>query len=220
MAWLFGIDTAAHEGVLKAKGKTIAVLGCGFDHIFPKENINLYNRIIDSGGTVISEYAPNVEARSELFVERNRIVSGLSMGTLVVEAKHRSGTSITAELAIKQGRKVFCLNQAVSDKYEVGTTRLLVQGKAMLVKTTKDIIKHYPFLTYIEPPSKMYKQIEFDDIFQEQIYNELKRRNMDSNELSKKLKWSIGEINATLSIMEMGELIVKEPNGKFKIKED
>ena len=102
-----GIDTVAHLYSYKEKGKTIAVLPNGFNYIFPKENIGLYEKILDNGGLVISEYPPDIKAKSKYFLERNRIVSGLSLGVLVVEAAHRSGTSVTAKLAKTQGRKVF-----------------------------------------------------------------------------------------------------------------
>lgn len=108
-----GADTVAHIETLNNGGKTIAVLADGFNHIYPKENIELYNRIIDNGGLVISEYEEDVEAKSQYFIERNRIVSGLSLGVLVVEAKSRSGTSITANLAKEQGRKVFAFPRKI-----------------------------------------------------------------------------------------------------------
>lgn len=104
-----GIDTAAHMGALEAGGLTIAVLGGGFKHIFPKENIGLFHKIIENGGAIITEYPPNKNVISKQFLERNRIVSGLSLGTLVVEAAFRSGTSVTAALAKSQGKKVFCV---------------------------------------------------------------------------------------------------------------
>lgn len=104
-----GIDSAAHIGALEANGITIAVLGCGFKHIYPPDNIPLFHKIIQSGGAVVTEYPPSIYAKSEQFLARNRIVSGLSLGTLVVEAAYRSGTSVTAKIAKEQGRKVFCL---------------------------------------------------------------------------------------------------------------
>lgn len=103
-----GIDSASHRGALEANGKTVAVLGSGFNNIFPKENISLYNEIIKNGGAVITEYDPNTKPESSFFLARNRIVSGLSIGILVVEAMYRSGTSVTAELAKQQSRKIFC----------------------------------------------------------------------------------------------------------------
>lgn len=104
-----GIDAIAHNATLKAGGKTIAVLPCGLKNIYPKQNINIYKNILKSGGTVISEYSPKAAAGYNKYLERNRIVSGLSIATLVVEAAHRSGTTVTARFAKEQGRDVYCI---------------------------------------------------------------------------------------------------------------
>lgn len=104
-----GIDSIAHKTALKYGGNTIAVLPCGFNNIFPEENIELYNEIIEKNGAVITEYELNTKAEYQKFLDRNRIVSGLSMGVLVVEAAYRSGTTVTARDALKQKRDVFCI---------------------------------------------------------------------------------------------------------------
>ena len=104
-----GIDSVAHNSALKAGGKTIAVLPDGFANIYPNQNIDLYKKILDANGTVITEYLPNTKANSKRFLERNRIVSGLSIATLVVEASYRSGTSVTAKIAKSQDRDVYCI---------------------------------------------------------------------------------------------------------------
>ena len=134
-----GVDTVAHLYSYKEKGKTIAILPNGFNHIFPKENVGLYEKILDNGGLVISEYQHNTKAKSQYFLERNRIVSGLSLGVLVVEAAHRSGTSVTAKLAKNQGRKVFALPHEIWDSHGVGTNRLIKAG-ATLVTCVEDIL--------------------------------------------------------------------------------
>lgn len=104
-----GMDSVAHNAALKSGGKTIAVLPSGLKNIYPKQNLKLYNKILESGGTVISEYSPKTQAGYEKYLERNRIVSGLSIATLVVEAAHRSGTTVTARFAKEQGRDVYCI---------------------------------------------------------------------------------------------------------------
>ena len=144
-----GIDSAAHIGAMKAKGKTIAVLGSGFNNIFPKENLNLYHEIIKKEGLIITEYEPNIKPSSNRFLERNRIVSGLSIGILVVEAAYRSGTSVTARLATEQEKKVFVLPHEIGNIHGVGTNRLIRNG-AILVTSPKDIIEEYDFLEYKE----------------------------------------------------------------------
>ncbi len=104
-----GIDTAAHAGALLAKGRTIAVLGGGFGNIYPRENIELIRNIINKGGAVITEYEINEKTLPQNFPKRNRIISGLSSGIIVTEAKERSGSLITADFALDQGREVFAV---------------------------------------------------------------------------------------------------------------
>lgn len=104
-----GIDRIAHETAMECGGKTIAVLPCGLKKIYPEENRDLYKNILLSGGSVMTEYGLEEVADSNKFLERNRIVSGLSLATLVVEAATRSGTSVTAQIANSQNRNVFCI---------------------------------------------------------------------------------------------------------------
>ena len=137
-----GIDTFAHLGSFNQKGKTIAVLGCGFNHIFPKENMNLYKKILDNDGLIVSEYPPDTKHQPKYFLERNRIVSGLSLGILVVEAQYRSGTSVTASLANLQGRKVFSIPHEIWNSNGVGTNKLIKNG-AIAVTDTDDILLEF-----------------------------------------------------------------------------
>ena len=102
-----GIDTFAHISCLSAGGKTIAVLGSGFEHIYPKENIELLKEIIKGGGCIITEYEPNIKPIASNFPLRNRIISGLSDGVIVVEAREKSGSLITVDYALEQGKEVF-----------------------------------------------------------------------------------------------------------------
>ena len=140
-----GIDTFAHLSSYDKLGKTIAILGCGFNHIFPEENTYLFNKIIENGGLVVSEYPPDTKYKSNYFLDRNRIVSGLSLGVLVVEAAYRSGTSVTARLAEEQERKVFALPHEIYDSHGVGTNRLLKNG-AILVTCIDDILSEFNLL--------------------------------------------------------------------------
>lgn len=134
-----GIDSVVHQTCLDNGGKTIAVLGSGLNRVYPAENVGLYRDIISNGGCVISEQEPNVEAQKIFFPARNRIVSGLSLGTLVIEATYRSGTSITAKFAFEQGRKVFCIPNSVGNKNSSGTLNLIKKG-AVMVTNGKEIL--------------------------------------------------------------------------------
>ena len=135
-----GIDTFAHNGALKEKGNTIAVLGCGFDYIYPEENIDLFNKIVENGGLVVSEYPPKTKAVLSKFPYRNRIISGLSDGVLVIEAKEKSGTNITVDFALEQGKDVFVVPGNIYSRTSDGTNFLIKEG-AIPVTSYKDIIE-------------------------------------------------------------------------------
>ena len=137
-----GVDSFSHKAVVEKNKRTIAVLGTGLDEesIYPRENIKLANRIIETGGCLISEYPPKTRGSKFTFPERNRIISGLSFGVLVVEAKQKSGALITAEWAKKQGRKVFAIPGTIHSFNSKGAHRLIKQG-AKLVEDTNDVLK-------------------------------------------------------------------------------
>jgi len=135
-----GVDGLAHKTALQAKGRTIAVLGSGLDNIYPTTHKKLAQDIIDSGGAVVSEYPPETPIYKGNFPARNRIISGLSLGVLVIEAPQKSGALITAIQAIKQDRKVFVIPARIYDKNSVGSNDLLKKG-AQAVMSPEDILK-------------------------------------------------------------------------------
>ncbi|WP_217585618.1 DNA-processing protein DprA [Lentibacillus saliphilus] len=133
-----GIDSFAHQVALAKGGKTIAVLGSGFEHIYPKINTNLFHQMC-SQGLVLSEYAPTTPPRKHHFPERNRIISGLSFGTLVIEATEKSGTLITVEQALDQGREVYAVPGSPLTKQTIGCHQMIQDG-AKLVFSSNDIL--------------------------------------------------------------------------------
>lgn len=135
-----GIDTASHKGAL-AKGRTVAVLGCGLDIVYPRENARLLAEIAEAGA-VLSEYPPGTRPLAPFFPARNRIISGLSRGTLVVEAAEKSGSLITAELALSEGRDVFAVPGSIYSAVSCGCHRLIQEG-AKLVTSAADILADY-----------------------------------------------------------------------------
>ncbi len=143
-----GIDSAAHKGALKAKGRTIAVLGSGHDNIYPPENKKLYHEIVKIGA-VITEFESDVPPLPENFPQRNRIISGLSLGVVVVEAAKNSGALITANFAAEQGRTVFAVPGKISSITSAGTNELIKDG-ARLVQSVDDILDELS-LSEIEP---------------------------------------------------------------------
>jgi DNA processing protein len=137
-----GIDTASHQGALRGSGATVGVLGCGIDVIYPRQNKNLYGEIA-LHGAIVSEYPFGTRPDAFRFPARNRIISGLSLGVIVVEAARKSGSLITADFALEQGRDVFAIPGRVDSSKSEGTHRLLQNG-AKLVHTIEDIMEELP----------------------------------------------------------------------------
>lgn len=212
-----GIDTAAHIGALKAGGKTIAVLGGGFKHIFPKENEKLFKSIIENGGAIICEYDENTKPEARRFAQRNRIVSGISMGVLIIEAKHRSGTSITANFAKSQGKTIFCIPHSLEQKEGIGTNRQIKEG-AKLVTSPKDIIDELKIETEIIRDGKE-QEIEIVNIPEEymSVYKYISEKPINIDEICKKTKMGISKVNYILTMLELEGYIEQLP-GKFFVK--
>lgn len=137
-----GIDGIAHKGAVLAGGKTVAVLGNGLDTIYPSENISLAKEILKTGGAIISEYPLGEKPQKQNFPERNRIVSGMSKGIIVVEAKEKSGTLITVDFALEQGRDVFVVPGDINKEASVGTNELIKQG-AKIITSYRDVLEEY-----------------------------------------------------------------------------
>lgn len=137
-----GIDASSHKGAIKANGNTIAVVGSGLDIIYPYENKYLFTEIIEKGGLIISEYVPGTKPISKNFPQRNRIISGISNGVLVVEAKEKSGSLITAEFALEQGREVYAVPGNINSMNSVGTNELIKQG-AKMVTSVSEILEDF-----------------------------------------------------------------------------
>ena len=135
-----GIDTAAHEGALAGNGKTVAVLACGLNEIYPRQNENLAQKILEANGVIISEYPIGTPAYPDQFLARNRIVSGLSVATIVIEAPIDSGALVTARLAAEQGREVFIIPGPINHPNYNGSHKLIRDG-ARLVNSIEDILE-------------------------------------------------------------------------------
>ena len=133
-----GIDSQSHIGAIKAKGITIGVIGNGLDIVYPKENQYLYDKIIEENGAIISEYPLGTKPEKMNFPARNRIISGMSKGILVIEAKKKSGTLITVDFALEQGKNVYVVPGNIDEMNSVGTNDLIKQG-AQIVTSHRDI---------------------------------------------------------------------------------
>ena len=138
-----GIDSAAHRGAIRGKGKTVAVMGTGIDAVYPKENTGLVREILESGGAVVSQFPLGTPPLKDNFPYRNRIISGLSLGVLIVEASERSGSLITARLAMEQNREVMAVPGNITSANSFGTNYLIKSG-AKLVQQWQDVVAELP----------------------------------------------------------------------------
>lgn len=209
-----GIDAIAHRGALDANGKTIAVLGCGVDIIYPAYNRFLYNQIIEKNGVVISEFPPGKTVEKGLFISRNRIISGLSKGVLVVEGQEKSGALITARYAGEQGKEVFAVPGQITSSVSTAPNFLIKQG-AKMVTTVEDIYEELNIK--IQPKRKE----EIEKLLNETekiIFRVLQENPMSADEIIGKTKFTIAQILNTLSLLELKGIIEKNSEGKYQIK--
>ncbi len=215
-----GIDSVAHKTCLEYGGKTIAVLGSGFRHIFPKENEELFHQIIENDGLVISEYPIDTPVQMKNFPKRNRIISGLSIGLLVIEAAYRSGTSITAKYAKVQERKVFCIPNSIGNKNSYGTINLIQNG-AILVRNAQDILKVLGMECLKESNTVKFKQLELLDEESKEIFNCInKNESIDAEGISMQTGIDISKVNELVTVLEIDEVIKSVGFNKFKICEE
>ncbi|SFM59857.1 DNA-processing protein DprA [Thermodesulforhabdus norvegica] len=194
-----GIDGAAHRGALKAGGRTIAVLGCGIDVPYPRHHVELKNRITRSGA-VISEYPLGTYPEKWRFPLRNRIVSGLALGVVVVEAGPRSGALITARLALEQGREVFAVPGNPGDYRSIGTNNLIKEG-AVLVETVEDIFRE---LEILRPSGEVEKKgNDGDNELEQKILKMLEEEPRHVDVLCRMLNLQPQELLPVLTMLEM-----------------
>lgn len=213
-----GIDAAAHEGALRARGRTVAVLGSGLDVIYPRENEKLFQRLVEKG-MVISEFPLGTLPERQHFPIRNRIISGMSLGVVVVEAGQRSGSLITAALALEQGREVFAVPGNVESLKSSGTHRLIKQG-AKLVEHIQDILDeiHLPGETndpgQDESPGIVTQLPVGLTPEEKQIYALLEGRTLHADEIVRLSGLGISSVLVLLLQMELKGLVKQWP-GKF-----
>lgn len=210
------------NSVLIHGGKTIAVIASGFNKIDPEENKYLYNQILESGGCIVTEYSEDTKSDSKYFSTRNRLISGLALGTLVIEANYRSGTGITARYCLEQERKLFCIPNSIGSKNSIGTNNLLKKG-AHLVTCVKDIIDELgPIENKIKPEINITPNILNEKELklnkeELEIYNNLKKSPKVVDEIVRCTGLEISKINVILSILEIEDYIVKLSNNKYMV---
>ncbi|WP_028893703.1 DNA-processing protein DprA [Syntrophorhabdus aromaticivorans] len=203
-----GIDTAAHKGALKEKGKSVGVLGCGIDITYPAENRWLFDKMAEEG-TILTEYSPGERPLRHHFPERNRIIAGLSRGVLVVEASQRSGSLITARLALEYGREVMAIPGSIFDKGYKGANSLIKQG-ARLIDGIEDIIA----ACFPKIEIKRNKQVDLNDD-ESYIYSIIGFEKVHVDEVIDKSRMDTRRVMAILTSLEIKEAIRAIPGGFF-----
>jgi DNA processing protein len=209
-----GIDTIAHKGALEVGGKTIAVLGCGVDIIYPAMNARLYQNIIEKNGLIISEFPPGHTVLKGLFIARNRIISGLSKGVLIVEGLKDSGALITARYAAEQGREVFATPAPITSPFSQAPNLLLKQG-AKLVTTVEDIVEELGLKILPKKKEEICSQLNNEEKI---IFKLLQKEPLVIDEIAIKAKQSINETLNLVSLLEIKGVIEKNSEGKYQIR--
>lgn len=209
-----GIDGIAHKTCLKYSGKTIAVLPSGLNSIYPLVHQELAQEILKNGGAIVSEYEENVKADSIKFLERNRIVAGLGIGTLVIEGGSRSGTSVTAKYTKQNGNPVFCVPSSLENIKGKGTNELIQKG-GILVTGVQDILNYYSELSF-EERENIPKDILIDIPKELRlVYKNISDKPQDVNEIANKTGLSIGEINYKTMLLQLDGKIKALPGQRF-----
>jgi DNA processing protein len=200
-----GIDSFAHLGALSVNKNTIAVLGHGLDTLYPPENRELAIEIIRKGGCLVSEYPESVKPLKHHFPKRNRIISGLSFGTLVVEAKEASGSLITAKYALEQNRDVFTVCSQIQDENYIGCHQLIQQG-AKLALNISDILSEYDWLTTKTESEEPPQETPFYKVF-EKIF--LDKKIMTIEEIFSTCSWTLSELSENIELAKENKILIE-----------
>ena len=209
-----GIDTASHQGAIAAKGQTIAVLGSGLKNLYPPENAELADKIADGHGAVITEFSMERTADRQTFPMRNRIISGLSFGLLVVEAGVKSGALISATQAGEQGRSLYAVPGRIDQPHAIGSNKLIQQG-AKLVTSAQDILDDlgllFPKIPDLAPPKPAVSLTSREQV----VYDALQDDETPIDEIIAKCGLPTPEVSSTLLALEMRKLVKQLPGGRF-----
>ncbi|MFA5287399.1 MAG: DNA-processing protein DprA [Candidatus Omnitrophota bacterium] len=208
-----GIDTYSHRGALKSGGRTIAVIGSGFNYLYPAENKKLAEEISENGA-VISEFSLDTKPLPQNFPRRNRLISGMSLGVLVVEAARNSGALITADFALEQGREVFAIPGKIDSPTSFGTNELIKQG-AKLTSNVFDILEEF-----IQPAPVDKKELINDEKSsvsgeEERLLNLISVQAVQLEELVERTEMDIPQISAVLLKLQIQKLVKQLPGKQF-----
>lgn len=198
-----GVDTIAHRAALDVGGRTLAILGCGVDRIYPSENHALAHEIVKNGA-MISDYAPGTPPDGSNFPPRNRIISGLSIATIIIEAGEKSGALITARYAVEQGKDVFAVPGQIFAPLNKGTNRLIQNGAHPLLRA-QDVLDILD-LKMISNKNEIQTVLP-GDAFEVTLYDALKYEPLHIDEIKNKVNLPISKVSSTLTMMELKGIV-------------
>ena len=221
----YGIDAIAHKAALDVGASTVAVLGSGIDNLYPRENADLANRIVKEGGAVITEFPLGAIPDAGNFPVRNRIVSGMSLGVLVIESGVQGGSMITADLALDQNREVFAIPHSLENLSGSGCNYLIKTGAAKLVQTVDDILEELPIDQGGQssspkkeiPSPKLWKEEGLDEL-SEKVCEYLEQGEAQIDTIADEIKINTSQLLVTLLQLEMKELIIQKAGKVFSLK--
>lgn len=209
-----GIDTAGHIGVIEVEKPTFAVMGCGVDICFPTHNSNVYERILDYGGGIISEVDIGTPPLPYNFPLRNRIISGLSDVVIVVEARDKSGSLVTADYALEQGKTIFACPGRVGDSLSRGTNNLIKQG-AYILTSADDVLEHLGLIVDGLIP-KVEKDVSTLDYYEKIVFDALKEETLHIDQIVEKVKLPITKCLNTIMSLELNGFVETTINNYYR----
>ncbi|MEX0720646.1 MAG: DNA-processing protein DprA [Balneolaceae bacterium] len=219
----YGIDSIAHKAALDVNAPTVAVLGSGIDNLYPQKNANLANEIIRKGGAVISEFPLGAKPDAGNFPVRNRIVSGMSLGVLVIESGIKGGSMITADLGLDQNREIFALPHLLVNPSGTGCNFLIKRGAAKLVQTVDDILEELPVEKSHETTAEQvqekahWKSADLDEL-SKSICEVLEEKAYQVDDMADKLKLNTSQLLVALLQLEMADLVSQKAGKIFELR--
>ncbi len=207
-----GIDAAVAKDTMEAGGKTVAALGHGLSTIYPKANERLAAKIVANGGLLLSEFPLDVQPDTYTFPARNRIIAGLSLGTLVAEAPASSGAIITAELALEYGRDVFAVPGPIFDEHAVGCHKLIADGHARLVTIPTDVLRELGIIASPDSPRPLFTAASPE---QQSVYDALSGMPQTMDDLVPRTKLDAPRVGTALTMMELAGVVKNVGGGQW-----
>ncbi len=211
-----GIDTLAHSAALRQGGKTVAVLGCGLDTTYPPENRELVNAIVKQNGAVISELPLGTLPEAHHFPERNRIISGLSLATIIIEADMKSGSLITAQYALDQNREVFAIPGRIDSEKSQGTHWLIKTNRAKLVQNSVDILTELNLHSKSQVLDPLPRTLPALESQEEKVYRQLTGEPKHIDQIAESTAFPTSQVLGLLLSLELKGLVVQIPGKNFQ----